>query len=183
MDIWNMPNESVVDCVCLNINILLQKFNINFSSSISHTEADSHILEHFEFQIALILVVFNLNSHYIFASFFGVKDIDSEWQVFFGLWGVSVPQSINPSLGGESLFAIFSFDRLLLIPSLLVKLWMNLENKPFEIVIPEQDFWRGFLDISQSHVHDTFKFKFLDIAIFCDLTRDSLIDLHLNIFS
>jgi hypothetical protein len=57
--------------------------------------------------------------------FLRIKDVNGKRQVIFILAGIPIPESIKPCLSGN---LIFAFDDFLLVPRLLVKLRVNLEN-------------------------------------------------------
>lgn len=129
-----MPEKNIVGRIVLDINILLEKLNID--GVISKVEAYGDVFEDFETQVFLVRVELDFHSDNVLALFFGIEHINCEWEVFLGFTCVSVANNIKSCLGRKTLvfiLRILALDRLFLVPCLLVKLWMNLEREAFEI--------------------------------------------------
>ena len=65
VEVGNVPEEHAVGCVLLRVHILLQELYIG--EAVAHVEANGHVVERFEFEILLILVVLDLHGDYVLA--------------------------------------------------------------------------------------------------------------------
>lgn len=140
-----MPKQNIVHRICLDVNVLLEKLDINFSSSISHAQSNCDVLQDLELEVSRVLIVLNFESDNILALFLRVKHIDCERQVLLIFASVPISESIQPGLSRHLIFAL---DDFLLVPSLLVKLWVHLEHQTLEVGVAELDlrgalFWVG----------------------------------------
>jgi len=175
-----MPKQDVVNCICLDVHILLEKLDIYLSACITHAQSYGHILQHLKLEITWILIVLNFERDNVLSLFLWVEDIDGKRQILFIFAGIPVSECIEPCLSRHLIFAL---DDLLLVPGLFVQLWMHFEHQALEILVAELDLWGALFRVGQSHVEHTFQFKFLDVSIFGDAASNSLINFHQHVFS
>lgn len=178
--IGNMPVEHVVGSILLDVDVLLQELRVG--EAVSHVDGDGHVLERLELQVLLVLVVLDFHRDHVLALLLRVEHVDCEWQVFLGLARVPVPERVEACLGRDAFSAllarILASQHPLLIPGLLIEFRMDFEGEALEVVELHRDLRMTLFGVRQGQVEHALELKLFDIAVFCKLARDALVDLQ-----